>query len=338
MSGNKPITIRETQDAVFSLNPNKAPGADNLDVRIIRQVFQSSPHLLSDWANKCASLGHFPDILKTGQVVFFHKNGKDPSQPKSYRPICLIPTLSKLLEKIMTRRLIFHLETNQQLSNQQYGFRENRSCETALNSLFEIIHKNRESKVLTSAVAIDITGAFDTVNWNAAINELIRCKCPSQLTNLIASYLENRRVTVAWGGEEISHTLARGCPQGSCIGPLLWLVTAEQIIKKFSSPKTDLIVFADDFLLVTTGNHRREIERYGQAALYNISALIQANGLTISASKTNAITFTLAGKLLKREPSFKLEGKRVPNVKTLKYLGLNIHRNLSWHDHLNALQ
>lgn len=336
MTGNKRITERELKDALFALNPNKAPGPDNLDVRIIRQSYLTNPALLLNWANKCLHLGHFPKPLKLGEVVFFHKTGKDPGSPKSYRPICLIPSLSKLLEKVVTRRLMFHLETNNLLSPVQHGFRENHSCESALDQLKTAIVANKAVKQLTSAIALDISGAFDSVSWQSTIRELIKYRCPSQITNMIASYLENRQVVVAWGNKTSAYTLSKGCPQGSCIGPALWLITAEKIIKNFASPYTKLIVFADDFLLVTHGRHRRELEKRGQEALDNITALFKENDLSASENKTSVITFATTNKPLKREPSLKINGSKIPNAKTLKYLGLILNRNFSWHDHIEA--
>lgn len=233
---------------------------------------------------------------------------------------------------------MYHLEANKQISAQQHGFRENHSCETALQELLKVVRQNRTSGQITSAIAVDITGAFDAVNWNTTIQELIKYRCPSQITNMIASYLENRTITIKWGDHSSQHTLSRGCPQGSCIGPALWLVTAEKIIKAYTSINTKLIVFADDFLLVTSDKHRREIESNSQMALQSLSEQIANNGLTVSEAKTSVITFPVKGKALKKEPSIKLNGKKLPNARSLKYLGLTITRNLTWHAHFDALR
>lgn len=271
---------------MYSLNPKKAPGSDNTDVTILRNVYNTSKALMSDWAAKCFSLGHFPEPLKVGQVVYFLKSKKDQAVPTSYRPICLLPTLGKLLEKIATKRLMYHLEKHNLLSKAQHGFRENRSCDTALNELRKATAQNYERGLYTNATAINITGAFDSVRWTDIIHCLITAKCPSQLTNLIASYLENRSILLKWYENEREHRFAMGCPQGSCLGPILWLVIAERIIRGLNSQEVKLIVYADDFLLLTKGRHGRELEHKAQPQLDQLAILLRNNGISASAGKT----------------------------------------------------
>lgn len=222
------------------------------------------------------------------------KPNKDPGHAKSYRPICLIPTLSKLLEKILVKRLTFFLEKNQLLSPEQHGFRENRSCETAISSLLNIIADNKTANLHTNVTSIDITGAFDSVNWRSVVEILVRSKCPSQLTNLIGTYLAGRNISINWGAESTTHTLPKGCPQGSCLGPTLWLLIAENLIKGFKNEDASILAFADDFLLITNGKHRREVQAKAQRALETFSSLLEANNLTASLPKSQHTTFERA--------------------------------------------
>lgn len=147
--------------------------------------------------------------------------------------------------------------------------------------------------------------------------------------------MENRQVLIKGGNQTETYALTKGCPQESCLGPVLWLLTAEKIIRGFNRTKTQLLVFADDFLLLTEGAHHRELERYGQEALNKLTKIIQENGLTASKDKT--ITFTIKKKL-SRLPVLKMEGQKIPSKGTLKYLGLTLSSNLPWHAHIATLK
>lgn len=108
--------MAETKQAFFSLNPKKAPGLDNIDAIILRQTYWADPLILHDWANKCMELWHFPKPPRSGQFVYFLKTYKDQGVHSSYRPTCLIPSLGKMLKKILAKRLMYFLETNDLLS------------------------------------------------------------------------------------------------------------------------------------------------------------------------------------------------------------------------------
>jgi ribonuclease HI len=335
---NEPITPAELYDALKTLNKNKAPGHDCIDVRILLQVHNTNNKLLLNWANKCFKLAHFPKPLRNGEIVYFLKPNKAPDLPSSYRPICLLPTLSKTLEKLINKRLIFHLETTHFLSDNQHGFRERKSCDTALSHLYSLISHNRNSNILTHITSIDINKAFDAVHWPTLINTLKKSNCPPVLINLIITYLQNRTIIINSGTQILQHTLNKGCPQGSVLGPTLWLVMAQNILSNFKDDHASLIAFADDFLIITSGEHRRIIEKRSQVALNQFVLLASQNHLSLSADKTFHTTFNRSRAVLKRFPSITLNNKFIPHNKTLKYLGLTLQHNLRWHAHIKALK
>ncbi|GBN93599.1 hypothetical protein AVEN_174390-1 [Araneus ventricosus] len=132
-----PFTKSEVNRIIHRLPKGKAPGYDGIDNIILQQIFFNTPDLILTIVNKCLEHNLFPSSLKIGIVLLFYKEGKDTSNPKSYRPITLLPTIGKMLEKLMTQRMEYHLEKTNQHHSKQYGFREGRSIDHALDNLLE---------------------------------------------------------------------------------------------------------------------------------------------------------------------------------------------------------
>lgn len=152
-----PFTKEELNTAVESFNPKKAPGADGFTADICRHAIPQDPKVFLMLANKCLALGHFPNIWKEATVVVLRKPTKeDYTNPKSYRPIGLLPALGKILEKMVVGRLKWHILPG--LSTRQYGFVPQKSTEDALYVLLEHIRKKLEEKRLITIISLDIEG------------------------------------------------------------------------------------------------------------------------------------------------------------------------------------
>lgn len=333
-----PITKFEIQEALSTLNKNKAPGGDSIDVRILEQIFKASPRLLLCWTNLCFQFGHFPIPLRNGEIVYFTKPHKDPSLPTSYRPICLLPTLSKLLEKIINKRLIYFLETSNFFTPNQHGFRERKSCDSALTDLLTLIKSNRGKGLLSHLISLDIDKAFDSVHWPTLLNLILKTNCPTVLIHLIKTFLQNRIIIIKWGNKTTHHLLNKGCPQGSVLGPSLWLIMAQSILSGFNYELADVFAFADDFILVTSGKNRRVVEGKSQLALDHFVDLAEKSKLRISISKTYHTTIMIPREKLKRFPSIKLHNKPIPHKLQFTFLGVTFQHNLRWHTHINNLK
>ncbi|GBN15326.1 hypothetical protein AVEN_41164-1 [Araneus ventricosus] len=128
--------------------------------------------------NTCLKLAKFPDCLKVGNIIRFHKHGKSKREAYSYRPISLLPTIGKVQEKLLTQSLNFHLEKNNRLGNLQYGFREGKSTEMAITKLFDTIYKGKASGDHVLVLSFDIKGAFDNIQHNAVLSYLDNSKYP----------------------------------------------------------------------------------------------------------------------------------------------------------------
>ncbi|GBM90624.1 Putative protein in type-1 retrotransposable element R1DM [Araneus ventricosus] len=327
-----PFTKGEVATVIHHLSKGKAPGPDGIDNIIIQQIFKKFPFLLMELFNTCLKLAKFPDPLKVGNIILFHKHGKSKTEASSYRPISLLPTIGKVLEKLLTQRLNFHLEKNNRLSNLQYGFREGRSTEMAITKLLDTIRKGKANGDHVLVLSIDIKGAFDNIQHSAIASYLDNSKCPANIVNIFKNLLQNRKVILNTCEGPAIRDQKQGCPQGSCSGPALWNLVANEILQENWPINTSIQAFADDFVLVSHAPTRVQLESQINESIAKFSTWTSKNQLQISAEKTN---YLLISKLV-RGPTIRWQGERIKRAHAIKYLGIYIDEKMNWNTHLKA--
>lgn len=287
---------------------------------MIKNLLKVFSNLLINLYNKCLYFSHFPAPWKKGIVIFFRKKNKD-IQPRAYRPITLLPMLGKDLERIIKIRTMTFLESTSYLNNAQYGFREARSTTDALLQLKKIIENSLISKKYSSLISFDIEGAFDTINWETISTIIDNSPLPNYIKNLLKNYISDRLNGLQHGSVFEWFQAFRGCPQGYCLGPLLWLLIADFLLKSFLQSSKDILTYADDFIVLAEGNTRTELEHDANNKIRIFNNLCQQLGLTISRDKTTAILF---GRYLleNRNLIYKLEEKSISIKKNITHLGV----------------
>ncbi|GBM13938.1 putative RNA-directed DNA polymerase from transposon BS [Araneus ventricosus] len=186
----------EVLDCIKSLRINKAPGIDGINNKRIKNLPFYTILTITTIIHKIMTLGHFPTRWKTATVVPILKPGKDPTDSTSYRPISLLPSLSKISEHLILKRLNNYLKENNVLCPEQFGFREKLSTSHQLIRVVEYVTEGFANKQKTGAVFLDIQKAFDRVWQDGLIHKLIHYKTPSYLIKLIDSYLLERKFAV----------------------------------------------------------------------------------------------------------------------------------------------
>ncbi|GBM65960.1 Putative protein in type-1 retrotransposable element R1DM, partial [Araneus ventricosus] len=188
------------------------------------------------------------------------KGGKEQRLASSYRPISLLPTIGKVLEKLMTQRLTYHLESTKSLNDRQHGFREGKSVDTAINELLRNIKTARRDGKHVLVLSIDIKGAFDKLQHRAILKTSDASACPSNINRLFHSLLQNRKkVTLLTPQGRATKEQKQGCPQGSCRGPALWNLVANEILNQVWPDNVHIQAFADDFVLVIKADTNKSL-------------------------------------------------------------------------------
>ena len=220
----KKFSITEVKTAINKLKCKKAPRYDLITGKILKELPEIGVRFLSYLFNAIITKGFVPSQWKVAQITMILKPGKDAKDVKSYRPISLLPVLSKLLETLFLKRFMEIVESNKLLPKHQFGFRKKHSTIEQVHRLVEQIYESFEKKEYCAAAFLDISQAFDRV-WHDGLLYKLKKTVPTNYYIFIKSYLEHRHFFVKHC-EEVTglYPISAGVPQGSVMGPILYIL------------------------------------------------------------------------------------------------------------------
>lgn len=327
-------TVEELNTHINELQIKKAPGHDLIPNVVIKNYSAKSLQILTRIFNSCLYTAYFPKTWKHAEVILFHKPGKNKSHPASYRPISLLPTLSKLLEKIIKTRLCRFLSENNILPPQQFGFRSKHSTIHQLQRINELITNGFENKQYTVAVFLDIAQAFDRVWIDGVIYKLLQLNFPPYLIYLLSSFLSQRTFSVRINNQlSENKNISAGVPQGSVIAPILFNIFVSDIP---TTDYTEMALYADDTAILSQSVNIQTASHRLQAALNKISAWCKKWKITVNPDKSQAKVFTL--KRLQFPQHLKINNQPISwnnKDEAVKYLGIYLDQRLTWGFHIN---
>ena len=338
-----PFSIREVKSAIKSIANGKAPGKDLLVIEMFKNSSEEYLQKLTSLYNKCLAEGTFPREWKEAVLAIVPKPGKtDMSSIKSYRPISLLCSHGKILDKMMTSRLNHFIESKKLLSNKQKGFRKRLSTIDAIEDAISFA-KSKWKTCHTLFIALDISQAFDTAKHDIICNQLNKINCPVNLHSLIQSYLSNRSVIIKSGEHQYIHNLNQGNPQGGIISPSLWNLSYDSLIKKITKKSkgdmpVNFVCYADDALLQVRGTEVKEMEKLAQELLQEVFQWGNETGLKFNATKTEVMLVHKWRSPVKQLDNFlfPIELNYYEEIKYcshFKYLGVIIDEKLSFLQH-----
>ena len=275
--------------------------------------------------------GVFQEQLKIACVLPLYK-AEDPMYFNHYRPVSLLTILSKVFERLMYDRLFKFLDRLSILYKHQFGFRQNHSTHMALLSLTNRLTNAVEDGEYVIGIFLDFSKAFDTVDHHIVLEKLYHYGIRGCAHNWFTSYLSNRKQFVTYNGTQSEQqTIKCGVPQGSILGPLLFLVYINDL--PHICHDTFPVQFADDTNLFISGKNINHLEQIINTELDNIILWLKANKLSLNIKKTQ---FVLFSGFKKTKPSINLniEGESISETVKSKFLGVTIDNKLSWKDHI----
>lgn len=318
------------------LHVNKSTGSDEIGPRLLKMASPFISESLTYICNLSIHTGGFPEKWKEAKVKPLHKGGHS-NEPNNFRPISILPVLSKLFEKHVHESLMVFLIKYDLLYNTQSGFRTNHSCETALIHMIDKWLKALDKGEIVGAILVDFRKAFDLVDHNILLNKLKLYKINRTALNWFESYLKYRPQKVSFNNllsEE--RYVKHGVPQGSILGPLLFLLFINDL-PLHTDVNTDL--YADDATIYQANSSLKEIEITLQKALSNIAEWCKQNGMLINLDKTKAMLITTRQKRnrLERDINIIFNGIPLTTVSNERILGVQIDNNLLWGDHISKV-
>jgi len=320
-------STEEVRHALWRMKPKKSPGMDGLTGEILRRAWPVLHVQIVDLFNASLRTGVFPELWRNAVVVTIPKPGKDPLEAKSYRPISLLPVLSKALEYVICSKI--RLTTESQLSTRQYGYTQGRSTVDAIRRVLDWKDERPEKYVI--GIFLDISGAFDNLWWPALINDMRELGCPEGLIKLTKSYLHGRTANHWVSGVRSSTVLTKGCPQGSCYGPDLWRYAVNGLLSQALPLNTEIIAYADDLVLLISANTTEDLEGQATDMLTLAAEWAATHKLEFSSAKSQALI--LKGKIAQL-PVLRLCGDPIEFQQVVKYLGVSIQQNGRYNTHI----
>lgn len=288
-----PLTCRQIQEIVDSLNSKKAPGLDGVTNAAIKKLPTEAIQALTAVTTAALRLCHFPECWKAAKIIGIPKPGKPPTNTTSYRPISLLSCLGKVLESAILTRLKEAVEDADVLPPEQHGFRHGHSTTHQLARVVTQVMKGFNRGETTAAIFLDVEKAFDKVWHERLLIKLVRMQLPLPLVQLIGSYLHNRTFQVQVGAELSMKTpLRAGVPQGSPLSPLLYSLYTADIPTR---DKITTALYADDTLLLSAAKNRKSAVGRLNNHLKTLADWFEKNRIRINAGKTVAVAFNLKG-------------------------------------------
>ena len=285
-----PTDEKEISKILSSLNPNKTLGPSSIPVHILKNNIHILAKPISVLVNQSFEQGEFPECLKIAQVTPIHKKG-DTTICSNYRPISVLSIFSKIFEKCMYTRIYSFLNKYMLIYKRQFGFRAAHSTNHALASLVEYIKEKIDNDNYVCGVFIDLQKAFDTVDHDILIRKLEYYGIRGKANDWLKSFLYERKQFVSINGFKSSNKVIKcGVPQGSTLGPLLFLIYINDLSSAFSE---SVIThhFADDTNLLYANTNIRTIETILNFELKQLVEWLKANKLSLNASKTDLLCF-----------------------------------------------
>ena len=311
------------------INPAKSAGIDQIGGRFLRDGATTLASPIKNLCNLSIKLSKFPDECKIALLKPLFKKGSK-LEAKNYRPISLLPLVSKIFEKVIFNQTQSYLDQNKIFYKYQSGFRQNHSTDTALSYLTDKIQRGFDDGLFTGMLLIDLQKAFDTIDHDIFLKKLNCLGFSDTAISWFKSYLEDRyfRVNIDNNLSDKAR-LTCGVPQGSILGPLIFLIYANDMPQ---AVKCDLYLYADDSCLVYTGKNIKLIEKELDENFNSLCDWFVENKLSIhfGEDKTKSILFGTKRRL-KDDPKIEICRKeiKIKQHKEVKYLGCLFDSNLS---------
>ena len=331
-----PVTQTEVEPLIKQIEISKSSSIDNLSSRIIKDAFIALLPQVTYMFNLSIEKSVFPTSWKLAKITPLQKDG-NKQDVSNLRPVSLLPLPGKMLERIIHNQLTKYLETFQILNKHQSGFRKHHSTIATISAFTDDIARKINNGNLTYALFVDFRKAFDVIDHNILLKKLTKLGLSARSVCWFTSYLCNRKqLTLVNNAMSSILPITTGVPQGSILGPLLFLIFINDI--ETSIKHSNIKLYADDTALYKASNDSNISQLRLQSDINSLKVWCDRNKLTINVNKTKIMTFGAGNKLRQsRIPDFYLNDTRLEHVSNYKYLGITLDSKLTYNKHVNTV-
>lgn len=331
----KLTTPHEIVKAIKKTKSKKAPGPDGIQNILLKNLPKKVIVQLMYVFNTCMLISYFPKIWKKANILAFPKPNKDKLFPQNYRPISLLPTLSKIFEIIILNRIKKFEGNNNIMREEQFGFRDKRSTIHQLSRITNYITTNFNLNKSTAMILLDIEKAFDTVWHRGLIYKLKLIGMPIHIIKLLQSYQIKRTFSVVVNGAASKlQTVVAGVPQGSILGPQLFSYYINDLP---IDPNTNTALFAEDTAVYIASWNKNNAIKKLQKTLNGFMEYYNKWKIKINAAKTESIIFSHKKKLKRGENDLNItiNNEVIKPKNNVKYLGVTLSNRLNHKLHIS---
>lgn len=334
------FTRQELIEATSSMANNKAPGPDKIPVPVIKLIAKEQPNILLNMYNSCLKAGVFCRPWKIQKLVLLDKGKPPPKTPSSYRPLCMLDVLGKVLEKLIRSRLREAIERKGGLSKNQHGFIKGHSTIDAIMETLEKKPENWDQNARARKVRIlltfDVKNAFNSLRWIDILHALeLIFDVPKYIVRLFSDYLDKRFLLYETIEGQSSMEVTAGAAQGSVAGPDLWNDVYDDLLGIDTPEETFLVGYADDVAAVVFARSVEQAQRRIAVIIDKVRGWLTDHGLQLAAQKTEVVVITRQ-KWFPTPFTICMDDTTITASKSVRYLGVTVDDKLTFTPHLKA--
>jgi hypothetical protein len=328
-----PATIAEVTSLILALR-DSAPGYDGIPIKLFKDNITTLAKIVTHICNQSMVTGVFPEKLMIARITCIYKSG-NPQHVNNYRPVSVLVAFSRILEKLVTVRLASYFNQNGLFSPSQYGFRTKLSTVDAVQAIVNALYDAFDAGESAVGVFLDLAKAFDTLDRDKLFTKLSSYGVRGTALLWFRSYFAARKQFVSYGGAESALLpVEYGVAQGSIVGPVLFIIYINDIVKCSNDLK--FVIYADDTnAFISSSNHANNVTSVNRE-LVQVSQWMRANCLTLNVDKSQYVVFHRRRRKLDNfNDAISIDGIYLARVETVKFLGIILDHNLLWKDHVN---